>query len=69
MKKFYRNLRNVAKVPHLSVTLIVSLILEILPIWFPLYREQCNGTMKILMLYGIAVAANTAPHPLVPPVK
>lgn len=67
MKKLFRNISHAARDPHLSVTLGISLLLEILPIWFPSYREQCSGTMKVLMLYGIAVAANTAP--LAPPAK
>lgn len=67
MNMFLSNLVNGAKNVHISVPLILALGLEIVPIWFPQYKQQCSDTQKLLLGYGVLAAANSGPSEKTPP--
>ena len=61
MNTILNNLLNAARNKHISVPLYLAIVLEIIPIWFPEYKQQCSDTQKLLLGYGVIAAANTGP--------
>jgi len=47
--------------PHLRWVFALLIISELGAIWFPHFQEQFAATQKVFLLYGLAVAANSAP--------
>jgi len=47
--------------PHLRYGGLLIVTLEIGKIWFPSYKEQLDGTCKLVQYYLIAIAATTTP--------
>lgn len=64
MNQFAANIRHAARNKHISIPVLISAALEIIPIWYPPVKTPCMETQKVLLLYGIAAAANSAPAPI-----
>jgi hypothetical protein len=61
MTEIRSNLAGALRNLHISIPLALSILLELAPIWIPSIKGQCQETQKVLMLYGIAAAANSGP--------
>ena len=46
---------------HISVPIAVVIVLELIPVWFPSVKQQCQETLKVLLAYGVIAAANSGP--------
>ena len=46
---------------HIRWPLAIAIALEIIPVWFPHLKSQCQETQKVLLGYSIIAAANTGP--------
>lgn len=62
MNNILANLLASLKNAHLSVPIIGSVILELIPIYWPGVKAQCQETQKILLAYGLIAAANSGPN-------
>lgn len=60
MNKLLTNL-SAAGNKHVMFPVYLAAALEVASVWLPQYKAQINDTQRILILYGIASAANSAP--------
>jgi magnesium-transporting ATPase (P-type) len=62
------NLTALLKNPHMLVVVILLAVLQIAAVWLPSCQPQFEHTRQIVLLYALAVAANTTtPTPKVNP--
>ena len=59
------NIQALLKNPHMLWCVCAIGALQIAAVWFPQYATQLDHTRQIVMLYALAVAANT-PGPAQP---
>jgi len=55
------NIAALLKNQHMLWCVVLLAALQIAEIWAPDYKAQLEGTRRIVLLYALAVAANTAP--------
>ena len=48
---------------HISIPLVAAIALEIIPVFWPDKQAACQKVQKILLTYGVIVAANSGPTP------
>jgi len=46
---------------HIRYPLLGAIALELIPIWAPQWKAQCQETQKVLLMYGVIAAANSVP--------
>ncbi len=61
MNHFLLNVGSLLKNPHLRYPTLAVVVIEIAKVWLPTYETQLNSTQKIIMVYLVAVAANSTP--------
>ena len=57
------NQQALLKNPHMLWCVLGLAALQIAEIWLPAYKAQLEQTRRVVILYALAVAANTAPTP------
>lgn len=63
MNQFLSNLASIKSNPHVSWPVVGAAALQVAKIWFPAHAAQIDDTTKVLVLYGILAAGNSAPTP------
>jgi hypothetical protein len=59
--KFFDNLGVLISNPHIRWPVVIGVVLALVPVWFPQWADKCNASIRILIAYGLAAAANSAP--------
>lgn len=57
----FMNIVNGLSNPHVRYPLLLAAALKAAEIWFPQYKDKLEGTLEILMMYGIIGASNSGP--------
>lgn len=63
MNQIVSNLASIKGNLHVSGPVLLAAALEVAKIWLPNYVTQLTDTQKVLVLYGILAAGNSAPTP------
>jgi hypothetical protein len=61
------NIQTLWSNPHLRYCVIAMAAIEIAAIWLPSFKVQLDETKSVIILYALAVAANSTPNQ--PPTK
>lgn len=66
MSTLLSNLSAGVKNSHVRWPVLGAIVLAVVPIWFPQYKDQAHDTALVLLSYGVIAAANAPTGPAKP---